>query len=117
MAACSAPPPEELPAELLTVWRTQAPGYEDRAFELRDGWVVFGTGRYSNDIHQIQSVHSESVPGGIRYTIEYRAEDGETVPLEIFYSAGPPIRLRVGQQRDTWFPEERDSEETKETSG
>jgi hypothetical protein len=105
LAACAASPPETLPAEILTVWRTAAPGYADRFFELRDGWVVFGTGQSTNTAYPIEGIRSNTQFDGTRYTIEYRAEDGALVPLEIFYIPGRPATIRVGRQLNVWVPE------------
>jgi len=105
LVACAEAPSEPLPGDLFQVWRTQAPGYRDRYFELRDGWVVFGTGRYTSALHAIQKVTSDAEAGSTRYTIEYRADDGETLPLEILYTPGNPATLHVGLQPDAWIPE------------
>jgi len=104
-SGCSERVPESLPAELLQVWRTSAPGYRDRHFELRDGWLLFGTGRFSSSMHEIEKVTSDPMDRGTRYTIAYRADDGSSYTLEIFYLPGNPARLRVGQQHDSWVPE------------
>ena len=105
LSACSERAPESLPPELIQVWRTSAPGYRDRYFELRDGWLMFGTSRYFSSMHQIEKVVSDPTEDGTRYTIEYRADDGSSYTLEIVYLPGSPARLRVGQQRDSWVPE------------
>jgi hypothetical protein len=105
LAACAEPPSEPLPQDLLQVWRTQAPGYRDRYFELREGWVVFGTGRYTIALYAIGKVTSDVEDGVTRYAIEYRATDGAILPLEVAYTPGNPASLQVGLQPDVWIPE------------
>jgi hypothetical protein len=38
-------------------------------------------------------------------SIEYRADDGETVPLNLVYMPGSPPHLRIGSRKDQWIPE------------
>jgi len=102
---CSDRAPESLPEELLQVWRTPGPRYRDRYFELREGWLVFGTGRYTSALHSIQKVTSEPATSSTRYTIEYRTRDGAVLPLEILHTPGSPAKLLLGNQPHAWIPE------------
>jgi hypothetical protein len=105
LAACSAGESEILPPEALQVWRTDAPGYRDRSFELRDGWVVFGTGYYTHSIHAIDSVEVDAETETVRLEVAYRADDGESVPLRLVFTPGDPPALRIGSRSDVWVPE------------
>ena len=96
---------DPLPEDLIGVWRNPAPGYEDRFFEVREGWVLFGVGKFDSRMHPIESIHADEVGSTTKLTIEYRAEDGEPVPLELVYVKGNPPHLRIGAREDRWIPE------------
>lgn len=97
---------EALPPQLLHVWRTEAPGYRDRSFELRPGWVVFGTSRYTNVIHPIESVQTKRSGSSTIVTIGYRVDDGAVLELRLEWTPGAPDLLRIGHRHDLWVPEE-----------
>lgn len=96
---------DPLPDDLIQVWLNPAPGYRDRYFEIREGSIVFGTGAYSLRIHSIERVRLQRVGEATEIAIEYRADDGETVPLNLVYTPGSPPRLRIGSRKDQWIPE------------
>jgi hypothetical protein len=96
---------EAIPEELLGVWRSPAPGYRDRYLELRPDWVLFATSPYTSSMHPIERVTAEEIPGGTRYTVEYRLTQGETVSVRLVHTAGNPGSLQVGHQPGSWVPE------------
>ena len=96
---------DPLPGDLIQVWRNPAPGYRDLYFEIREGAIVFGTGDHSSRMHSIESVQLQRVGGATEIAIEYRAEDGEAVPLNLVHTPGSPPRLQIGSRKDQWIPE------------
>jgi hypothetical protein len=102
-AACGTP--EALPPQIYQVWRNPDPAYRDRYFELREGWVIFGTGSYTSTMYPIQGIDVERAGIRTEFNIEYLADDGALVPLRIVYTPGPPAQLQLGSRRDTWVPE------------
>lgn len=104
LAVASCTPEETLPPELLQTWRNPKPAYHGRYFELREGWVVFGTGRFTNEMHPIESVESTRRGATTEYVVRYKIED-TFVDLRITHAPGPPASLRLGQRDDVWVPE------------
>ncbi len=96
---------DPLPEELFQVWRNPAPGYRDTYFEVRRGSIIFGTGTYTFNSHPIRGVRSRRVGKTTEFTIEYRANDGETVLVNLLHTPGSPPRLRIGARPDQWIPE------------
>ena len=102
LAGCGSDP---LPDDLIQVWRNPAQGYSDRYFEVREGSIIFGTGAHSSKMHSIERVRSQRVGETTELTIEYRADDGETVPLNLVHTPGSPPQLRIGSRPDQWIPD------------
>lgn len=109
LVACHAPGP--VPPELVDVWRSDAPAYRDRIFEVREGWVVFGTGEHTRSIFEIEGVDSEPGSGGrVHHTLHYWTQDGERLSVQLIYQPGDPGRsaskrpdsLRIGHRDETW---------------
>jgi len=105
LAGCGQAPSETLPDELLGVWRTSAPGYEDRSLELRTDLLFFGTGEHSAVMHPIQKVTSSDARGGRLYTIEYLMNGGDVLSVDLLHTPGRRPHLKVGQQPALWVPE------------
>lgn len=105
ISGCGGDASEPLPEDLIQVWRNPAPGYEDRYFEIREQWVLFGTSDFTFKMHPIESVQSQHVDKVTKFTIEYRAADGESVPVHLVYTPGSPPHLRIGAREDLWVPE------------
>jgi hypothetical protein len=104
LSACE-PASETLPAEMLQAWHSDAPGYEYRSFELRDDWVIFGTGLANSDMFKLEHVQSEAdSAGGRRYTIRYTTMDGESVAVEIIHRPGPHTTLKFANHNEVWTP-------------
>ncbi len=102
LVGCGSDP---LPDDLIQVWRNPAQGYSDRYFEVREDLIIFGTGAHSSKMHSIERVRSQRVGETTELTIEYRADDGETVPLNLVHTPGNPPHLRIGSRKDQWIPE------------
>lgn len=109
-------PSDPLPTDLLGVWRTRAPAYRDRSFELRPEWVVFGTSKYTTDLHPIEHVRVTPAGSTTRVVIAYRTDDGAVLELPLEWTPGDPQRLRIGRRQDVWVPEARAHWLSEETS-
>ena len=107
MGCGASPPSDPLPSDLLGTWRTEAPGYRDRHFELRPEWVIFGTSRYTAAMHPIEHVRVTPDGSTTRVLIAYRTDDGALLELPLEWTPGDPQRLRIGRRRDVWVPEAR----------
>jgi hypothetical protein len=101
LAGCRAEP---VPSELIHVWRTTAPAYQDRHLEVRKDLLVFGTGGNLSDLYLIDGVESEpGADGSTRYTIRYRADDGARLELKLTYTSGGRPSLRIEHIDDDWY--------------
>jgi len=101
---------EELPSDLVGVWRTSAPGYGDRYLEIKSSWVVFGAGSHGSKMHSIAHVVSEEAERGARlYRIRYEVDTDEYLELELVHSPGPKPLLRMKNRRETWTRGEKPS--------
>jgi hypothetical protein len=103
LLACE-PALEPPPAELVGTWRTAAPRYRDRVFEIREDAVVFGTGRFSGSrLHLLLGVErDEPVDGWDVYRLHYREYDGAITPLEIHLWPGGSGTLRFANRAERW---------------
>jgi len=101
LAGCRAEP---VPAALIHVWRTDAPAYRDRHLEIREDWLVFGTGGYGSELYPVVDVDSEPAEGAARrYTIHYRADDGARLELRVVLTPGKPDSLRIDHTDEIWL--------------
>lgn len=108
VTACGiAGPPDTLPPQLLGIWRTDAPGYRDRSFELRPGWVLFGTGGHSVAMYPVDDVHVTRAGNVTHVVVAYRTEDDALLEVALEWTPGNPDRLRIGRRHDVWVPEAR----------
>ena len=110
LAGCG-DPPQPPPEEIRGVWRSDAPRYRDRYFEVRADAVLFGKGAYMPANHFFL-VTTEAIDSpdanGKRWRLHYREDDGEVADLEILYEARPRERLRFANQSEWWMRGTRD---------
>jgi len=95
MLGCHAQQQSTLPGELVGVWKTTAPKYADRYFELKSDTIVFGTGGRTRSMHAIDSIEQTREGHLTLYTIFY-TEDGARSQWSFYYdpARGQSIRLR-----------------------
>lgn len=93
---------KSVPDGLLGLWKTSAPKYADRFFELKREAITFGTGEGTSSVHDILSV--EKVPAGkqVLYTICYATEGGKHSEFSFYYDPanGGTIRFKNQKQMD-----------------
>jgi hypothetical protein len=94
--------PDNVPAELIGVWKTQSPGYTDRYIEIRPVTISFGTGAGTELTGFIQEVQATRGDDGVLYTVNYSA-NGVNSKVSFTYSPqdGNTIRL-VHQESIVW---------------
>ena len=94
-----------LPAELLGIWRTEAPKYADSFFELSAPELVFGTeDRAVRSLHRIDRVTRRTDTQGVLYTIWYAtAEDrGSTQPFRLYHDSSAHVLTFHNQLHIPW---------------
>ena len=93
------------PEDLIGVWETSAPKYEDRFFEIKKDEIVFGTGQGTLDSHAIKKVETGKIRGeeGILYTVSYKNQEGLEDKFSFYYhpEKGGTIRFK-NQEKIVW---------------
>ena len=91
---------------ILGTWRTNAPGYEDRTFELRRDGLLFGTGRFgAPSFHSIvnsERIETDAERAAEHWHIEYRETDGAIGEVELIYRESPVSSLRFANRKEVW---------------
>ena len=81
VSACTSPAEREAPPELIGIWKTQAPGYEDCELEIEAKRITFSKGLTHADMNRICRVKSVT-SGAVRgYEIRYEDTQGQAYTL------------------------------------
>jgi hypothetical protein len=98
------PAHNDLPNQLLGVWRTESSAYTDRFIEFRYITVSFGTGHATASTGFIRKVEVGYDGNRTLYHVTY-AQDGHELRLSFYYDSGEgSIRLK-NQQNIVWTKE------------
>ena len=92
--ACRAAKNTTIPAELIGVWKTSAPTYADRHFEITKDSLSFGTGGGKFDSHPILGIEEVTKGNDHVYTISYADGGHKSVFSFQFYPANGMIRIK-----------------------
>ena len=95
----------EVPEELLGVWKTSSPRYEDCSLEFDGKKVVFRNGLTHCDMNHITNVKKSTKDEKILYHIYYKDNQGEEYKLSLYYIDTPDrdvIRFKH-QEKIVWF--------------
>jgi hypothetical protein len=107
---CQCGKKETLPDDLIGVWKTAAPFYADRFFEIKKGEIVFGTGEGGFNTNTIIYIEAEKIRGEKTslYTIHYKDQEGEKYTFSFHYDPemNGVIRLK-NQKQFVWTRESR----------
>ncbi len=92
-----------VPEELVGVWKTSAPQYADRFFELREVVIVIDTGQGTISVNFVQEVAEVRAGDQILYTIYYAGQEGTKSEWSFYYdpSHGRAIRFK-NQMQIAW---------------
>ena len=72
--ACHTGKNTTVPDDLVGIWRTSAPKYADRFFEITKDSIIFAIGEGNADIHPIEDIDEIREEKNILYTISYLIE-------------------------------------------
>jgi hypothetical protein len=102
----------EVPEELLGVWETLSPRYEDCSIEFESGKVIFQNGLHYLNVNSITNVKKSTDDDKTLYHIYYKDNDGQGYKLSLFYLETPNrAELRFKHQEEiTWLKREDHSE-------
>jgi hypothetical protein len=108
LIACGTKKHPTLPEELVGVWKTSAPKYADRYFELQRNTIIFGTGEGTTSTHLIDSVEEARKGDQILYTISY-TEDGKRYEWSFYYDPAHSKSIRLKNQAPMVWTKKGDS--------
>lgn len=88
VSGCGSKSAETLLSEFKGVWKTTAPQYADRFWEIRGNEIIFGTGGESFTSHTVFRVKEVVRDGKSLYTIFYSNPEGQEYGLSFYYHPG-----------------------------
>ena len=91
---------ESVPDELVGVWKTTSPRYEDRFFEISEDLIVFGTGGRTTEAHPIVSIGEALEDERLLYAIAYEIAEGEEYGFFFYYDPAGSGVIRFKNQQD-----------------
>jgi hypothetical protein len=93
--------PVVVPPEVIGVWKTVDPRYEDRYFELTAGTVTLAMGEDSKESYPIQTFEKSQEMGATLYSLTYRnLVEGITDTLSFYYEPREGGVIRFKNQRN-----------------
>ena len=100
------PRDNEVPPYLVGIWRTDAPGYEDRYLQFAPRNVVFGTGGYEGESYIVAEVQISPVDtdpqggagGRSLFTFRYMKADKLEYNLSFYYEPKPAETITFKNQ-------------------
>lgn len=104
--ACRSPKDSTIPAELIGIWKTSAPTYADRHFEITKDSLSFGTGGGKYDSHPILSIEKVIKENKHVYVISYADGGHKSVFSFHFYPANDGM-IRIKNQEDLQWTRQR----------
>ncbi len=105
---CGTKPYLTLPDELVGVWKTSAPKYADRYFELKRDTIVFGTGGGTASRHVIDRIEEAREGYQTLYTIFY-TDDGTQYQWSFYYDPAHGKSIRLKHQASIVWTRKRNS--------
>jgi hypothetical protein len=89
-----------VPEELIGVWVTKDPNYQDRPFEIKKNTVIFeqGLGYLDFDVYPILGVKKTESEGQTLYIIYYTIPSGKKFEFSFYYSAANGGEIRFKNQ-------------------
>lgn len=93
--------PDPLPNDLIGIWHSDSPGYQDRYFEISDAIMVFGQGNRRLNIQFVSRIKEKKVKGGLRqYTIHHQDNYGFEQKTVIFFNRADVNTIWFGNQEN-----------------
>ena len=88
-----------VPDELLGVWKTSAPKYADRFFELKKDAVIFATGEGNVSVHAIVKIEQVREDKQILYTFYYTNQAGKEYKWSFYQDSANGGAIRFKNQK------------------
>lgn len=94
---------QTVPEDILGVWKTAHPKYEDRYIEITKDALIFGTGGDTFRLHAIADVDNSREGKSIMYTITHINHEGQRYRFSFYYDPEDNGTMRLKhQQRIIW---------------
>lgn len=74
-----------IPEELIGLWETSEPRYEDCTFELKDEMIIFNNYPEYTNINYITDIEKSPEKDRVLYHIHYEDQEGQEFKLSLFY--------------------------------
>ncbi len=92
-----------IPDPFVGIWKTTAPNYAGRFFQITKDIVVFSIGDGQTDMHPITNVEFLREKGRSLYTISYLSPEGAEYEFPFYYDpAGDGVIRFTNQQEMVW---------------
>ena len=89
-----------IPDPFVGIWKTTAPKYAGRFFQITKDIVVFSIGDGQTDMHPITNVEFVVEQGRSLYTISYLSPQGEEYEFPFYYNPADDGVIRFKNQRE-----------------
>ena len=99
LLGCTPRPRQEFRPDLIGVWKTEDPKYEDRFFQLEPQTLSLGIGEGRVNTYRIQSVRWSLDPVGTLYTVSYWDYQEQMADTFAFYYNPVDGVIRLKNQR------------------
>ena len=88
MVGCARQEPTYVPNELIGVWVTEAPGWEDRFLKLEKRTIHFGMGGNQASENPVVAVERQLHQGRVLFRIKFLSPQGLEYTKQLFYDPG-----------------------------
>jgi uncharacterized lipoprotein YehR (DUF1307 family) len=108
LSACQCGRKTTVPGDLIGVWKTTAPTYADRFFEIKTDKVIFGTGEGKFDTYPITKIKTEKdrEEQGTLYTICYKNIEGQEYKFSFYHDPANQGTIRFKNQTEMVWAKE-----------
>jgi hypothetical protein len=94
------------PPDLVGVWETDAPRYENRYIEITNESLIFGLYDSDNIVNEIKYIKLEKEGLLSNYTIHYVDPEGEKWTLTLSHDPHNNGTLKLQNRDEVWFKSE-----------
>lgn len=98
-----------VPDNLIGVWGTSDPTYDDRTFEITRNEIIFQTGEKTFDTYAIKKIEMEKVSGGqtLLYIFHYKNKEGLKYKFSFYYNPAGQGEIRYKNQSQVVWTKEK----------
>lgn len=100
LSACSRD--TDVPKELIGIWKTAAPQYEDRHLTIDENYITLGLGAEGEVSYIIKNIESRKKDSGTSYTFYYEDSEGEEWTLAFYYESSNNGFIILNNSENVW---------------